>query len=148
MKTITELPDGKGENRFSNRPLYYGDTTHTVYVEPFFWWRGGAVLLKIDRTSHSLPWKPCKRSKQATDHHLWRVRSSLKSWLRMDWKIQRLTAKKSIGKHERFITIHRSTARRLKVAWAVYIECNMSFSNAIGGGWRAGVITQTKQQHG
>ena len=30
----------------------------------------------------------------------------------------------------------------LKVAWATYIQCNMSFANIIGGGWGTSVISQ------
>jgi DNA adenine methylase len=30
----------------------------------------------------------------------------------------------------------------LKIAWATYIQCNMSFANLIGAGWATGVMSQ------
>ena len=112
---------------------------HTCYLEPFF--GGGAVLYakgKIDRgNSHYYREAINDLNKQLIT--FWRVAreqpSELARWIELTPYSQ------EEHREARKIYNNPSEYSDLKVAWATYIQCNMSFSNVIGcTGWKAGVI--------
>lgn len=111
---------------------------HTVYVEPFF--GGGAVLYakgKINRgNSHYYREAINDLNKQLIT--FWRVAreqpEELARWIELTPYSQ------EEHREARKIYNNPSEYSDLKVAWAVYVECNMSFANVFGGGWRSSVI--------
>jgi DNA adenine methylase len=113
---------------------------HTVYVEPFF--GGGAVLYaksKIDRgNSHYYREAINDLNKQLIT--FWRVAreqpEELARWIELTPYSQ------EEYREARKIYNNPSEYSDLKVAWATYIQCNMSFANKIGAGWAAQVIHQ------
>jgi DNA adenine methylase len=113
---------------------------HTVYVEPFF--GGGAVLYakgKIDRgNSHYYREAINDLNKQLIT--FWRVAreqpSELARWIELTPYSQ------EEHREARKIYNNPSEYSDLKVAWATYIQCNMSFANKIEAGWATGVTTQ------
>jgi DNA adenine methylase len=113
---------------------------HTVYVEPFF--GGGAVLYakgKIDRgNSHYYREAINDLNKQLiTFWHVAREQpSELARWIELTPYSQ------EEYREARKIYNNPSEYNDLKVAWATYIQCNMSFANSIGTGWGSGVITR------
>ena len=112
---------------------------HTVYVEPFF--GGGAVLYakgKIDRgNSHYYREAVNDLNKQLIT--FWRVAreqpTELARWVELTPYSQ------EEHREARLIYNNPSEYSDLKVAWATYIQCNMSFANKVGMGWGTGVIT-------
>ena len=112
---------------------------HTVYTEPFF--GGGAVLYakgKIDRGSQS-NYREAVNDLNKQLITFWRVAreqpEELARWIELTPYSQEeyLEARK--------IYNNPSEYSDLKVAWATYIQCNMSFANKIGGGWGVQVIS-------
>ena len=111
---------------------------HTVYVEPFF--GGGAVLYakgKIDRgNSHYYREAVNDLNKQLIT--FWRVAreqpEELARWIELTPYSQ------EEYREARKIYNNPSEYSDLKVAWATYIQCNMSFANKIEAGWAANVI--------
>ena len=113
---------------------------HTVYVEPFF--GGGAVLYakgKIDRgNSHYYREAINDLNKQLIT--FWRVAreqpSELARWIELTPYSQE--------EYREALIIYRNPSEysNLKVAWATYIQCNMSFANGIEKGWATQVINQ------
>ena len=111
---------------------------HTVYVEPFF--GGGAVLYakgKIDR-GNSDYYREAVNDLNKQLITFWRVAreqpEELARWIELTPYSQE--------EHREARKIYNSPSEHsdLEVAWATYIECNMSFANQIGTGWRTGVI--------
>ena len=113
---------------------------HTVYVEPFF--GGGAVLYakgKIDRgNSHYYREAVNDLNKQLIT--FWRVAreqpEELARWIEFTPYSQ------EEHREARKIYNNPSEYSDLKVAWAAYIQCNMSFSNKIEGGWTVQVTSR------
>jgi DNA adenine methylase len=113
---------------------------HTVYVEPFF--GGGAVLYakgKIDR-GNSGYYREAINDLNKQLITFWRVAreqpSELARWIELTPYSQ------EEHREARKIYNNPSEYSDLKVAWATYIECNMSFAKVIGGGWGTDVTTQ------
>lgn len=111
---------------------------HTVYVEPYF--GGGAVLYakgKIDRgNSHYYREAINDLNKQLIT--FWRVAreqpEELARWIDLTSYSQ------EEYREARLIYNNPSDYSDLKVAWATYIQCNMSFANKIEAGWAVQVI--------
>lgn len=110
---------------------------HTVYVEPFF--GGGAVLYakgKIDRGDKGY-YREAINDLNKQLITFWRVAreqpSELARWIELTPYSQE--------EHREAHKIYNNPSKYsdLKVAWAVYVECNMSFSNMIGSGWSTGI---------
>ena len=111
---------------------------HTVYVEPFF--GGGAVLYaksKINRGNSDYYSEAINDlNKQLIT--FWRVaREQPKELAR--W-IELTPCSQEEHREARKIYNNPSEYSDLKVAWAIYIQCNMSFANGIGKGWGTAVI--------
>jgi DNA adenine methylase len=111
---------------------------HTVYVEPFF--GGGAVLYakgKIDRGNRNY-YREAINDLNKQLITFWRVAreqpEELARWIELTPYSQ------EEHREARKIYNNPSEYRDLKVAWATYILCNMSFSNVITNVWRTGVI--------
>ena len=112
---------------------------HSVYVEPFF--GGGAILYakgKIDRgNSHYYREAINDLNKQLIT--FWRVAreqpSELARWIELTPYSQ------EEYREARLIYNNPSEYSDLKVAWATYIQCNMSFGNKIEAGWATQLIT-------
>jgi DNA adenine methylase len=113
---------------------------HTVYVEPFF--GGGAVLYakgKIDR-GNSDYYREAINDLNKQLITFWRVAreqpNELARWIELTPYSQ------EEYREARKIYNNPSEYSDLKVAWATYIECNMSFASQIGSGWATQVIHQ------
>jgi len=111
---------------------------HTVYVESH---GGGLAVLyakgKIDRgNSHYYREAINDLNKQLIT--FWRVAREQPSELAR-W-IQLTPYSQEEYREARKIYNNPSEYSDLKVAWATYIQCNMSFANKIGTGWGANVI--------
>lgn len=113
---------------------------HTVYVEPFF--GGGAVLYakgKIDR-GNSNYYREAINDLNKQLIMFWRVAreqpSELARWIELTPYSQ------EEFREARKIYNNPSEYSDLKVAWATYIQCNMSFSNKIEAGWSTGVVSE------
>lgn len=113
---------------------------HTVYVEPFF--GGGAVLYakgKIDR-GNSGYYREAINDLNKQLITFWRVAreqpSELARWIELTPYSQ------EEYREARKIYNNPSEYSDLKVAWATYIQCNMSFANKVGAGWAAQIINQ------
>ena len=113
---------------------------HTVFIEPFF--GGGAVLYakgKIDR-GNSDYYREAVNDLNKQLITFWRVAreqpEELARWIELTPYSQ------EEHREARKIYNNPSEHSDLKVAWAVYIECNMSFSNQIGTGWSIGKTTE------
>jgi Site-specific DNA methylase len=111
---------------------------HTVYIEPFF--GGGAVLYakgKIDR-GNSGYYREAINDLNKQLITFWRVAreqpSELARWIELTPYSQ------EEYREAQKIYNNPSEYSDLKVAWATYIQCNMSFANKIGRGWAAQVI--------
>jgi DNA adenine methylase len=113
---------------------------HTVYVEPFF--GGGAVLYakgRIDRgNSHYYREAINDLNKQLIT--FWRVAreqpDELARWIELTPYSQ------EEYREAQKIYNNPSEYSDLKVAWATYIQCNMSFGNKIEAGWATQLITR------
>lgn len=112
---------------------------HTVYVEPFF--GGGAVLYakgKIDR-GNSDYYREAINDLNKQLITFWRVAreqpEELARWIELTPYSQ------EEHREARKIYNNPSEYSDLKVAWATYVECNMSFGNVTGAGWGSGVIS-------
>jgi len=114
---------------------------HTVYVEPF---SGGLAVLyakgKIDRGSSDY-YREAINDLNKQLITFWRVAREQPSELN---RLLELTPY-SQEEHREARKIYNDPIgySDLKVAWAVYIECNMSFANQIGKGWGTNVIAQS-----
>jgi DNA adenine methylase len=115
---------------------------HTVYVEPFF--GGGAVLYakgKIER-GNSDYYREAINDLNKQLITFWRVAreqpEELARWIELTLYSQE--------EHREALIIYRNPSEYsdLKVAWATYIQCNMSFASQIGCGWAAQVINESK----
>lgn len=111
---------------------------HTVFIEPFF--GGGAVLYakgKIDRGNNDY-YREAVNDLNKQLITFWRVAreqpEELARWIELTPYSQ------DEHREARKIYNNPSEYSDLKVAWATYIECNMSFGNVIGGGWGSGMI--------
>lgn len=114
---------------------------HTVYVEPFF--GGGAVLYakgKIDR-GNSRYYREAINDLNKQLITFWRVAreqpEELERWISLTPYSQ------EEHREARKIYNNPSEYSDLKVAWATYIQCNMSFAKKIEAGWGSGVINQS-----
>jgi DNA adenine methylase len=139
MKTPISYYGGK--NRITSQIVpHIMAIPHTVYVEPFF--GGGAVLYakgKIDRgNSHYYREAINDLNKQLIT--FWRVAreqpSELARWIEFTPYSQ------EEYREARKIYNNPLEYSDLKVAWATYIQCNMSFSKKIEAGWGSGVTSQ------
>ena len=113
---------------------------HTVYVEPFF--GGGAVLYakgKIER-GNSDYYREAINDLNKQLITFWRVAreqpEELARWIELTPYSQ------EEYREARKIYNNPSDYSDLKVAWATYVQCNMSFANKIEAGWATGVTTQ------
>ena len=113
---------------------------HTVYVEPFF--GGGAILYakgKIDR-GNSDYYREAVNDLNKQLITFWRVAreqpTELARWIELTPYSQ------EEHREARKIYNNPSEYSDLKVAWATYIQCNMSFGNVTGAGWGSGVIAR------
>ena len=110
---------------------------HTVYVEPYF--GGGAVLY-------------AKGRKPVTNSHYYREAiNDINKQLITFWRVAREQPEElarwisltpySQEEHREARKIYNNSEGYgdIKVAWATYIECNMSFSSTIGRGWSTSV---------
>ena len=137
MKTPISYYGGKARIASQIVP-YIKAIPHTVYVEPFF--GGGAVLYakgKIDRGNNDY-YREAINDLNKQLITFWRVAreqpEELARWIELTPYSQ------EEHREARKIYNNPSEYSDLNVAWATYIQCNMSFSNVIGGGWKAGVI--------
>ena len=137
MKTCLSYYGGKARIASQIVP-YIMAIPHTVYVEPFF--GGGAVLYakgKIDRGNNDY-YREAINDLNKQLITFWRVAreqpEELARWIELTPYSQ------EEHREARKIYNNPSEYSDLNVAWATYIQCNMSFSNVIGGGWKAGVI--------
>jgi DNA adenine methylase len=112
---------------------------HTVYVEPFF--GGGAVLYakgKIDR-GNSDYYREAINDLNKQLITFWRVAreqpNELARWIELTPYSQ------EEHREARLIYNNPSEYSDLKVAWATYIQCNMSFANGIGNTWGYGTMS-------
>ena len=139
MKTPISYYGGK--NRIASQIVpYLMAIPHTVYVEPFF--GGGAVLYaksKIDR-GNSVYYREAINDLNKQLITFWRVAreqpEELARWIELTPYSQ------EEHREARKIYNNPSEYSDLKVAWATYVQCNMSFGNLIGSGWGTGVISQ------
>ena len=118
--------------------------SHTVYAEPF---AGGLAVLYA------------KGKKPVTNTHYYReaINDTNKQLITF-WRVAReqpeelarwidLTPYSQEEYREaRKIYNNPTEYSDIKVAWAVYIECNMSFANGIGKGWRVSLIGQNESE--
>jgi len=124
-----------GKQRIASQIVpYIWGIPHTVYAEPFF--GGGSIL-----------YAKGKRHNRNGDHYREAINDKNQSLITF-WKVARdqpddlerylrLTPY-SQAEHKRAKTIYKNPLdfSELEVAWAVYIQCNMSFANQIGKGWQ------------
>ena len=112
---------------------------HTVYVEPFF--GGGAVMYAKGKIDHgnSNYYREAVNDINKQLITFWRVAreqpEELARWIELTPYSQE--------EHREARKIYSSPKEHsdLKVAWATYIECNMSFAKQIKeGGWGTGMI--------
>lgn len=112
---------------------------HTVYAEPF---SGGMAVLYA------------KKVRGGNSHYYREAINDINQCLITFWRV----ARDRPDELQRYIDFtpysqeeHRvarqiynnpSEYDEIKIAWAVYVECNMSFSNKIGGGWSTGKISR------
>lgn len=113
---------------------------HTVYVEPF---SGGLAVLyakgKIDR-GNSDYYREAINDLNKQLITFWRVAREQPEELN---RLLELTPYSQEEHREaRKIYNNPSEYSDLKVAWATYIECNMSFGSVTGAGWAVQVIHQ------
>jgi DNA adenine methylase len=113
---------------------------HICYVEPFF--GGGAVLYakgKIDR-GNSGYYREAINDLNKQLITFWRVAreqpEELARWIELTPYSQE--------EHREASKIYNNPSEYsdLKVAWATYIQCNMSFAKKIGGGWATSTFDQ------
>ena len=114
--------------------------SHTVYAEPF---AGGLAVLYA------------KGKKPVTNTHYYReaINDTNKQLITF-WRVAREQPEElarwidltpySQEEHREARKIYNNPTEYsdIKVAWAVYIECNMSFGNKIEAGWATGTITR------
>lgn len=137
MKTPCSYYGGK--NRIATQIVpHIMAIPHTVYVEPFF--GGGAVLYakgKIDRGNNDY-YREAVNDLNKQLITFWRVAreqpEEVARWIELTPYSQ------EEYREARKIYNNPSEHSDLKVAWATYIQCNMSFGNVIGGGWGSGMI--------
>ena len=112
---------------------------HTVYVEPYF--GGGAVLY-------------AKGRKPVTDNNHYREAiNDINKQLITFWRVAR-EQPEELARWIRLTPYSQEEYREaqeiyknpdgygdIKVAWAAYIQCNMSFSNKVSAGWGVQVIS-------
>jgi DNA adenine methylase len=113
---------------------------HTVYVESH---GGGLAVLyakgKIDR-GNSDYYREAINDLNKQLITFWRVAreqpDELARWIELTPYSQE--------EHREALIIYRNPSEYsdLKVAWATYIQCNMSFAKKIGAGWGSGVVSQ------
>jgi DNA adenine methylase len=112
---------------------------HTVYSEPFC---GGLAVLYAKGTydrGNSDYYREAINDKNQNLITLWKVArehpQELARWLDFTPYSQ--------AEHKRSHEIYKNPEKytELEIAWAVFIQCNMSFSNVIGKGWGTGKIT-------
>jgi len=136
LKTPLSFYGGKG--RIATRiAALLNEIPHKVYVEPFF--GGGAVLyakgVKVVSNAHD--YREAINDINGQLITFWRVAreqpEELARWI--------ATTPYSQEEYRESLGIYRnpSTHSDLKVAWAVFIQCNMSFSKKIGAGWATGM---------
>lgn len=141
MKTCLSYYGGKARIATQIVP-YIMAIPHTVYQEPFF--GGGAVLYakgKIDRGNNDY-YREAVNDINKQLITFWRVAreqpEELARWIELTPYSQ------EEHREARKIYNNSSEYSDLKVAWATHIECNMSFSNQIGCGWRTSVISRNE----
>jgi len=139
MKTPLSYYGGKARIATQIVP-YIMAIPHTVYSEPFF--GGGAVLYakgKVNR-GNSHYYREAINDKNQNLITFWSVAreqpQELARWLQLTPYSQE--------EHRRARAINCNPAGhdKLKVAWAVYVQCNATFASLIGKGWAAGTIHQ------
>jgi DNA adenine methylase len=139
MKTPISYYGGKSRIATQIVP-YLMAIPHTVYVEPFF--GGGAVLYtkgKIDRGDKGY-YREAINDLNKQLITFWRVAreqpEELARWIELTPYSQE--------EHREALIIYRNPSEYsdLKVAWATYIQCNMSFAKKIEAGWGASVVSK------
>lgn len=139
MKTPLSYYGGKSRIASKIAPLIWA-IPHTVYSEPFF--GGGAVLYAkglppIANTDH---YREAINDKNNTLITFWRLARNQPEELA---RLLQMTPY-SQEEHRRAANIYKNPVQHsdLEIAWAVYIQCNWSFSNTAGCGWCATTVSR------
>lgn len=128
-----------GKMRIANKiALHIMGIPHTVYVEPF---AGGLAVLYAKGkkpVSNSDSYSEAINDKNKQLITFWRVAreqpEELARWIELTPYSQ------EEYREARKIYNNPAEYSALKVAWATYIQCNMSFAHSIGTGWATSVF--------
>lgn len=132
MKTILGYYGGKSRIAREIVPHIWA-IPHDIYVEPFC---GGCAILyakgykPVTNQSH---YREVINDKNNCLITFWRVArenpDELERWIKLTPYSQ--------AEYRRAISIYKNPSQYsdIEIAWAVYLQCNMSFSKKIGGGW-------------
>ncbi|MGL5062771.1 MAG: DNA adenine methylase [Microcoleus sp.] len=139
MKTPLSYYGGKG--RIANQIVQYiHEISHAVYSEPFC---GGLSVLyakgEYDR-GNSDYYREAINDSNNNLITFWRVARThpekLAEWIELTPYSQE--------EYRRSLEIYRTPSdyTDLEIAWAVFIQCNMSFANGIGKGWATQTLSE------